>query len=484
MKYNEILSFNFKLLDQEDSLDFSRKFYSDLGLKNYSTYWALLDINSHKFNSFYSLAKKYLNDKVANFYGYCTLTQSYIDNVDVEWYELVSSHRVHDLISASKFSHLYPEGKIYKFPDTVNVVDSIYYSLFFSQKLQRFIVERNFSGIEFLWLNDTGKYKAKNWFIPVAEIPIGKGLDHDWFDINQLVNIENEIATDEAYRNGFNNFSNRQMKNDIKFTNKNHTLLFELFANSDLFILSTRRYLRQHLPETDFAFGWNRVVGKDRRRSLFINKKVAFELLKENLIKKENLKPIEILDQPPNGIANLDIQAKYPTPLYTKSEFEIVKKYSIQCYEKFLKKEKPALSLKFEDSLKKLKKYLNSNGENHPKGLKKNISNLPAEIIDILKISNGPELDSEVIIMSDQELPEFNLEINNNFENYDLENYETNELFHFAKSINGDWYSINLDQNSNEFNFILRFSHEEQTPIDKWKNFAEFLNDIINGYFD
>ncbi|WCL50672.1 hypothetical protein [Leptospira sp. GIMC2001] len=245
MKYKEILSFNFKLLNTDDSLEFSRKFYLDLGLKNYSTNWALLDINSEIFNDFYIAAKKYVKEKKANFYGYCTLSQTYLGNADDEWYELVSPISVSDFISASSFNNLYPEGKIYKFPENTNLVDSIYYSLFFSKKLKEFILDKEYSGIDFLWLNDIGKYEAKEWYIPVADIPIGKGLDHDWYDTNFLQNSKSNFVTSSDYRVGVNIFSNSEIKKKYKFQNKIYSSLFELFEKSELYIISMRRYLKE-----------------------------------------------------------------------------------------------------------------------------------------------------------------------------------------------------------------------------------------------
>ncbi|WCL50671.1 SMI1/KNR4 family protein [Leptospira sp. GIMC2001] len=161
-----------------------------------------------------------------------------------------------------------------------------------------------------------------------------------------------------------------------------------------------------------------------------------------------------------------------------------MKEYSNKCYEKNKKKNKPTLTIKLDESLKKIKKYLKEKGENHPKGLKNIALNIPSPIIELLKISNGPELNPEVIILSDKELPDFNVEIEYSLKDNDLFSNTSNYLFHFSKSINGDFYSINLNPNSSEYNYIFRFSHEELAPIEKWKNLAEFLNDISNGYYD
>ncbi|TGM71714.1 hypothetical protein EHQ94_06930 [Leptospira meyeri] len=484
MKYEEILSFNFKLLDTDDSLEFSRKFYSDLGLKNYSTYWALLDINSEKFNDFYLLAKKYLKDKKANFYGYCTLNQTYLGKGEDDWYELDTPIHISDFISPSNISNLYPEGKIYKFPEDTNVVDSIYYTLFFSKKITEFILDKKYSGIDFLWLKDNGKYKANEWYIPVADKPIGKGLDHDWYDANSLLNSKKNPFTSSEYRAGVNIFTNNEIKKKYKFQNDIYSSLLELFETSELYIISARRYLKQYLPNSDFAYGWNLHHDTERRRTLFIKRNVASALLNEKLIKKENLLPLEILDLPPNGTINLDFEAKFPPPLYLKNEFEKLKEYSQKSYLNHKKNVKPILTIKLDQSLKKIKKYIKESDENHPKGLKNLDLNIPSPIIEMLKISNGPELNPEVIFLSDKELPDFNNQIKRELEDNNQFHNESKFLFHFAKSINGDWYSINLNEKSSECNFILRFSHEEMTPIEKWKSFAEFLNDIANGCYD
>src|SRR5258708_16221847 len=47
-----------------------------------------------------------------------------------------------------------------------------------SEQFKAVVEGRKRTGLEFLWMKDIGKYRAPQWFLPIACEPLGRGLDH------------------------------------------------------------------------------------------------------------------------------------------------------------------------------------------------------------------------------------------------------------------------------------------------------------------
>src|SRR5690606_17898252 len=60
-------------------------------------------------------------------------------------------------------------------------------------------------------------------------------------------------------------------------------------------------FLRQYLPQTDFAFGYF-----PGREGFYLSAKAKDILLKHRVIQIQEIEPVMILDEAPNGCAQLD----------------------------------------------------------------------------------------------------------------------------------------------------------------------------------
>src|SRR5206468_2945749 len=142
---------------------------------------------------------------------------------------------------------------------------------------------------------------------------LGLGLDHPWIDISKVAE-KGYLISHPKGRAGKCTAAGEDMKEDAL---SSAPLLKELLAlvqsmecmkrapGLDL----TYRYLRKHLPDTDFAYtiedcNWG--PSPRRYHGLAMNRK-ARDLLKSNrILTDKECKPVLILDQPPKGVENLD----------------------------------------------------------------------------------------------------------------------------------------------------------------------------------
>src|SRR5687768_17087211 len=53
---------------------------------------------------------------------------------------------------------------------------------YFSESARSIIERHKLRGLEYVWVRDTGKFHAPQWFHIFAIAPLGRGIDHPWFD--------------------------------------------------------------------------------------------------------------------------------------------------------------------------------------------------------------------------------------------------------------------------------------------------------------
>lgn len=187
---------------------------------------------------------------------------------------------------------------------------------FVSEDFKRVVDQHRFTGAKFIWLPDTGKKPARQWFRIVAHEPIGRGIDHDWFDPQTLTGRDNQTANPTC-RQGVTRFYRDQFKPGAGFGDSVKDRLIAMFpANASsvldgLHLLSFPRMLRAALPKTDFAFTWN---GDGRLRLALFNRVVRDALITEGVLSKEECEPLLVVDELPTDVLLLDGAHSCPPP--------------------------------------------------------------------------------------------------------------------------------------------------------------------------
>jgi hypothetical protein len=189
-----------------------------------------------------------------------------------------------------------------------------------SERVKALVEAHHLTGLELLWIPDTGHVAALQWYLPVATEPLGRGQDHPWFDPACLAGLDPKKAlktlVDPTWRVGVTELSSSQFRPGVCCGDPAKDGAIALCG--DAVIESHRRVLRGYLPRTDFAYTWGRgsvheVPGCQRAwREPCCNRRTRDLLIAAGLATEDYFLGIEVLDQPYAGTEVLDELAGGP----------------------------------------------------------------------------------------------------------------------------------------------------------------------------
>jgi hypothetical protein len=58
--------------------------------------------------------------------------------------------------------------------------------VYVSERFREVVEAHKLTGIEFVWCRDVGKFRAAQWYFPVCQQGLGRGLDHPWIDPKKI----------------------------------------------------------------------------------------------------------------------------------------------------------------------------------------------------------------------------------------------------------------------------------------------------------
>jgi hypothetical protein len=481
-------SYSFKETDA-----FSQEFIHSLGLKVHSGCWSNIPLDSPAVNDFIAKASSLISEGKAQFFGLNTLCQNLIEGCEspIEWYQIIG-HTHFEVDTVDK------EGietcKAYKMPPTVNVASGNLYNQFVSERFKKVVEDNGFAEIDFVWVKDRGKYKSPQWYRAVALNPMGRGIDHPWFDPAKLRGSGSWQPTDPTWRTGVWNFARSQMKMAVEFENPVQRRVIELYQWHDLTIHSYRRFLRAYLPTVDFAFMWkeeNRetATGFLKGRDLCCNRRVRSALLDSKVLTDRDFEPICILDDLPKDSVLLDGRAELPQPFFTHDHLRMIKIKLDKEWQIHSSTEKPIRSVSMKEALTLLRKSKRDRPDDFTKGatearLKTLDVIMPHNWIQLLRFSNGCYLDPECTLASTEEImPMYHKKkslISSTFDDYPY------DVLHIpvAYSSNGDWFSLQHNSSKTEDSRVFRISHEDLSVLYTWDSIPVFIHDILSGFYE
>ena len=485
----EELNFRIELVNpvnEQENDKFARDFVHSFGLKTHSGTWSCIALDSPAIHDFTCKSKELVTQNIAKFNGLCSLCQ-YIEEdeqTNIEWYEL----------SSSKDMSIVDYGGIItcradKMSPNVHVAIGWSYNVYVSEKFKEVAENNHLRGLEFIWLKDVGKFQAPQWYLPVILNPLGRGIDHPWFDRNTLRGSGSAQPIDPKFFCGTSHFKANQIKKNIVI-DKQYREIINLFEPEVLTIISFKSFSRNYIPKTDFAYIWhyedeeresNGLLYK--QRGLCISKKAKEILVQNKLISESQLSPIQIIEKA-DDIEILDGCENYPSPFYSYTHIgleELRKKLNNE-WNKHIKKIKPIKKINLNQALRLLMDSKKHRPEDFEKRLSENelkgsIFQVPEYWIEILKKSNGGLLNNECTLVPFKEINEFHREKQAYCEDV-YEDYPVN-LIHVAFSIDGDWYSLINTSNSLQDSKVLRISHETCQPITEWDTIPDFLYEML-----
>lgn len=376
-----------------------------------------------------------------------------IRDVESEWYfikpsfYLNNSHYDYDEVST------YYAIKGYKIPKNINLL-TVGSSIVISEKFLNICKEEKFTGVDFAWINDTGRYKAPPFFYAFSNVFLSNPTT-----AGQLLDRNNK----------FTRRQNIPCCKQIDEMGGNLTLINEIFYSLE-FTEVPIMLDRNNMPDTDFAC----VSGDGLSDMLLVGKAAADKLIEKGMIKEKELLPAVYYDKTKH---NLLITHFLPEQFLTQYYIDKLEEE----YKKFLKKKKPEYVPTEKATLTLLRKAKRENSDRFPKALKKSIVEELSEtrlmvMAPYYAISNGGELSDEVEIYGYEEIGQATEEF--------LKELCEEETFlesmpHFKNPIviggtaNGDTILL-----SNE-GHVIRYDHEDPYLSQEWKTVFEFFYDNL-----
>lgn len=247
----------------------------------------------------------------------------------------------------------------------------------FREDVKKAVIENGFTGIEFLWIPDVGRFEARQYYeaFPKAMIP--------WCYENIYDRLDYDIKASD--------FELLSENSQIIAKNCN-ALTFSL-------PLAVERAL---LPDCDFAGIYSHLTHNHR---LLTRKHCRDFLIEEGFLKPEHFIPVIIVDNITEKEAKplLKIKSGIFTPVTQKVRDEIEAKYKKHC-----KKTKPKRITTEKIAVQKLRVAKKENGEYYGKRTSEKIlKDVPDErLIPYYKIANGGVLSDEYTFFSVKEAQE------------------------------------------------------------------------------
>lgn len=429
--------------DMNEEIKDKKELLKSLGLKGDSVGWCNLDLNNENTD--------YILDELLNYKAYknCDLRGYYDRKNDIndndEWYELRTKYTSIDFYEPEEDRKNF---KIfaYKIPRNLNYLycSSATANYIVSDELKKICEEEKFSGIQFKWANDVGKYRAKQFYEVILPIKVPQ-----FYTCNHLKH------------------SREQDRVTLKALGGKLPRILDLFDELD--VRTPVIFSNQDMPDSDFTY-YNYYSRSHIDTGLLIRKSAADILLAKHIISQKDLMPVRTYDTVSPFYKRIESQEfRMPT-------VENMKKAE-EDYQKIMKMPRPEYKINEKMALKKIRNQKKENPEYFQKALPKDscdnlINTLYEILIPYYKISNGACLTDEYTFLSYEnslkETEEFNRKIKNE------ETIQPIKGIVIAHCIDGDRVIL-LEKDKS----LIRLSHEIPEVVEMWCDLHTFMYTIF-----
>jgi hypothetical protein len=219
-----------------------------------------------------------------------------------------------------------------------------------SERFKAVVEAHRLTGIEFIWIRDIGKHRAPQWYLPVCAQCLGRGLDAAWIDATKLSGTGDQTL-DPRGRHGQTSADSKLYKRDAGPDDPAVRKLLGLIRSMELlkrtpFFGFVPRFLRKHLPDTDFACTILDMAEYDqdvlhRHRGLAMNRKTRDVLKGQGLLSEENCEPVLIVERTPKGVENLDRRYGPPEPAFSSEQLAHIRELEARAWAEHIAHPKP-----------------------------------------------------------------------------------------------------------------------------------------------
>jgi hypothetical protein len=493
---------------QEQVHEFRKTFYHSQGLKLYSYAWADIPLDSPKLPSLLAALEDFQARGIATLgSGYLTEHPTEQERAQSGWFIVT------DDTSADPNGDVpgdgYPAGHAFRFPAGTHVLRS---GMFVSERFKA-AVESQLTGLEFLWVNDIGRYRAMQWYVTIPRACMGHGVDHPWYDrphgrarveqaLAEQANTGRRIVVETVRREGTWHFSTPTLKPGWSVGEPVADHLLGLFSQDEahtLTIHALRRFLRDRVPQTDFAYHWPMYgarTGPDGemrvRPNLCLSRRAKDELVRRGLLREKQVECVILVERPAGPDTEyLDQQGACPLPVYAGPELDHLRTDEERLRRVFAARERPVRKPDLKRSLSLLRQVKKNRPADfatpvRKASLEKLRSALPLPLpkswVKVLSVSNGGVFgidDNDCEIIPLEELPRFHQELyamgKEAFEDYP-EHY-----LNVGTTAGGDYFALELEGDGEHADCpVVLFSHETCHIEQRWENIPAFLEDVLS----
>jgi hypothetical protein len=218
-----------------------------------------------------------------------------------------------------------------------------------SERFKTVVEDHKLTGADFIWLRDKGKYRAPQWYRLLAREPLGRGLDHPWFDSKKMTGQGYETKHPDSRHGQHNvvNLAGYALKADATFGDPVKDKLLALaksMSGRRLVIITCPIFLRAFLPHTDFAFTVRDSQSGDiitRECGLAISRRTKYILISNHLVTEAECRGVVVLDEPYQGAEILDREERTPVPCISREKLDEWHARAEEARVEFLRSPKP-----------------------------------------------------------------------------------------------------------------------------------------------
>lgn len=413
-------------IDKPDEYQNAIDFVHSFGLRSDCVGWCSLTINGEKDFELLKLISEKAKQKKGRTRCYYKKTET---GIETDWYILRSNR---------KCDYEYESGiKAYRLTsnDSIAMADEI---VIVNQGFVDFCTSKAYSGVEFAYMRDIGRYQANTYY---ALIP------------NENIKIATNIGI---------SFAGKSKKYEsIDYYNGNLWRISKYFDEMEL-IDYPIMISKEDEPKSDFCY----VAYSDfAYYDVLVRKSVADELIKNKLISKSNLIPVRYCDS--NTQKNL---------LCKCAKKEVISKETLDFWKEnrkeFEKKKKPLYKPCEKEALRILRRAKRERPEDFEKPLSKifaeQISDKLSNLKAIYKISNGFYINEEIYILPFLDIEHETKDFFKNT-NDDFTASEFKGCYIIGQVANGDKVIYRYDGS------VVVFDHEDYYNSKKYNSIWEFI---------
>lgn len=425
-------------LKDEELYEYNRSFVASFGLKSDYVGWCTLKgkIDTGLIKRIFDEARN-ARVKIRGWYSF-----ELSSDFDSEWY-VVNGKRLSDSSEALEKDVIYngetgyyvDSIKAYQIPLGITITDGNV-NMLFREDLVQFLSELNVRGINFIWAQDTGRYKAKQFFSAEATHKIPWVFSFNAYETSKGTALKIAGHYGESAR-----------------------LICE--NSKDLHIELPVEINRKYLQNTDFA-----EYVHAEYRCLVIRKEIMEKLVSAKLATRDCFSPVLVTDKDrKNSPEYLMPEKIYDNSVLPQGIIENMK----EKYAKHLKKEKPERNITEKTALKRLRFIQKENTDFFGKRLSAKNENLLADkrLLPYYKIADGGWLSDEYRYFSIAELEKENADFLNESacENIAI----IKNAFLFGQTADGEKIILLPDGE------VARYAIGDTDFAMKWKNLPSFF---------